>query len=81
MKWKVHTCEYPLYNLMLFHYSTTTGFDIISVDFLNRYIEVYPSKKSDIQAQYGRGRGDATVSASRIQKSRALGFFGSIIFA
>ncbi|KAB5528574.1 hypothetical protein PHYPO_G00141790 [Pangasianodon hypophthalmus] len=38
----------------------------------SRYIEVYPSKKSDIQTQYGRGRGDTTVTASRTQKTSSV---------
>ncbi|XP_060738655.1 G-rich sequence factor 1 [Tachysurus vachellii] len=36
----------------------------------NRYIEVYPSKKSEIQTQYSRARGgDATVNPGRTQKT------------
>ncbi|XP_053510239.1 G-rich sequence factor 1 [Ictalurus furcatus] len=38
----------------------------------NRYIEVYPSKKSEIQAQYSRGRGDTTVTAVRAQKTSSV---------
>ncbi|KAI5088356.1 G-rich sequence factor 1 isoform X1 [Silurus meridionalis] len=33
----------------------------------SRYIEVYPSKKTEIQMQYGRGKGDTTVASLRSQ--------------
>ncbi|XP_062873606.1 G-rich sequence factor 1 [Trichomycterus rosablanca] len=38
----------------------------------NRYIEVFPSKKSEIQTQYGRGRGDDSNTACRPQRTGTL---------
>lgn len=66
-------CKFPEYRIMCLYYTTIT-FDISK----NRYIEVYPSKKSEIQMQYSRTKGgDAPVNAVRTQK----GMFVVIIAA
>lgn len=65
----LYVCKFPEYRIM-YVCCTATAFDIENVNFLNRYIEVFPSKKSDVQAQYGRGRGDASIIASRTQKGK-----------
>ncbi|KAF7687453.1 G-rich sequence factor 1 [Silurus meridionalis] len=38
----------------------------------SRYIEVYPSKKTEIQMQYGRGKGDTTVASLRSQNPSSV---------
>lgn len=62
---------------IMYRYYTTIGIDIINSDFLNRYIEVYSSKKSDIQTQYSRGRGDTSAATSRTQKSTFVFIIGA----
>ncbi|XP_017550983.1 G-rich sequence factor 1 [Pygocentrus nattereri] len=38
----------------------------------NRYIEVFPSKKSDIRTQYGRGRREASGTTFRTQRMNSI---------
>lgn len=65
--------KFPECRIMFLYYTTIT-FDVSK----NRYVEVYPSKKSEIQMQYGRTKGgDAPVNAVRTQK----GMFVLIIAA